>query len=62
MDCKVHCCVGGSNLRNDINILKKGVHIVSGTPGRIYDMIKKGYLNVDHLKLFVLDEADEMLS
>jgi len=42
--------------------LKKGQHVVVGTPGRIHDMMKKGYLKTDYLKLFILDEADEMLS
>ncbi|KAK4337418.1 hypothetical protein RND71_043875 [Anisodus tanguticus] len=39
-----------------------GVHVVSGTPGRVFDMINRGVLKTDHIKLFVLDEADEMLS
>jgi len=41
--------------------LKEGVHIVVGTPGRVKDMISKGFLKPDHIKIFVLDEADEML-
>ena len=41
--------------------LKENCHVVVGTPGRIYDMIKREYLKIDHLKVFVLDEADEML-
>ena len=61
MDVKVHCCIGGSSLRADIQALKKGSHIVVGTPGRLLDMMKKGYLRVEHMKLFVIDEADEML-
>jgi len=36
--------------------------VVVGTPGRVYDMINRGALRLDHLRLFVLDEADEMLS
>jgi len=42
--------------------LKKGVHVVVGTPGRVQDMMKKGFLKTDYLKIFILDEADEMLS
>jgi translation initiation factor 4A len=42
--------------------LKGGVHVVIGTPGRIYDMMKKGFFKTDYLRLFVMDEADEMLS
>jgi translation initiation factor 4A len=41
---KVHACVGGTSVRDDINLLKKGsVHIVVGTPGRIHDMMKKKF-------------------
>lgn len=38
------------------------MHVVVGTPGRVYDMIQRRALRLDHTKLFVLDEADEMLS
>ena len=62
MGVKVHACVGGTVVREDIKILKSGVHVIVGTPGRVFDMMKKGFLKVDHLRLFVLDEADEMLS
>lgn len=59
---KVHACVGGTSVRDDITALKQGVHVVVGTPGRIHDMMRRGYMKTDYLKLFVLDEADEMLS
>lgn len=59
---KVHACVGGTVVREDIRILKGGVHIVVGTPGRVLDMMKRGFMKTDYLKLFTLDEADEMLS
>ena len=42
--------------------LKRGVHIVVGTPGRILDMLSRGSLKLDKVKWLVLDEADEMLS
>lgn len=45
-----------------MRILSEGVHIVVGTPGRVYDMINRRALKLDHIQLFVLDEADEMLS
>lgn len=61
LDTKVHACVGGTAVREDIQILKDGVHMVVGTPGRCFDMIQRGALRTDDLKLFVLDEADEML-
>lgn len=38
-----------------------GVHMVSGTPGRVFDMIQQRHLDLKKLKLFILDEADEML-
>ncbi len=62
MDVTVHACVGGTNVRDDIRKFQSGVQVVVGTPGRVYDMIKRKALPVHALKLFVLDEADEMLS
>lgn len=62
MGIKVHACVGGTTVREDIATLKKGVHIIVGTPGRVQDMMKKGFLKTDYLRIFILDEADEMLS
>eukprot|EP00915_Cephaloidophora_sp_WS-2016_P006542 GHVH01008826.1.p1 GENE.GHVH01008826.1~~GHVH01008826.1.p1 ORF type:complete len:399 (+),score=83.12 GHVH01008826.1:46-1242(+) len=60
---RCHACVGGTALREDINTLKRGVHMVVGTPGRVYDMLDtRKVLSTASLKLFVLDEADEMLS
>jgi len=57
----VHICTGGTNVMDERKKLQEGVQIVVGTPGRVHDMLKRGYLKSDHLKLFVLDEADEML-
>jgi len=57
----VHSCVGGTAVRDDIHILNAGVQVVVGTPGRCFDMINRGALCLDNVKLFVLDEADEML-
>lgn len=42
--------------------LEAGPHVVVGTPGRVYDMILRRALDPKHIKMFVLDEADEMLS
>ncbi len=61
MKVKVHACVGGTVAREDVAILKEGVHVVVGTPGRVYDMIQRGALKLNKLKLFVMDEADQML-
>jgi translation initiation factor 4A len=59
---KCHACIGGTSVRDDIDKLREGQHLVVGTPGRVYDMIGKRHLRVDDLITFVLDEADEMLS
>lgn len=61
MKVKIHACVGGTAVREDIATLRDGVHVVVGTPGRVYDMIQRGALRLNKLKLFVLDEADQML-
>jgi len=62
MDIKVHACVGGTAVRDDIRTLQNGVHVVVGTPGRVNDMITRRALRLDNMKQFFLDEADEMLS
>jgi len=62
MNIECHACVGGTNVREDMDKLRQGVHIVVGTPGRVYDMIGRGALNPNTIKIFCLDEADEMLS
>ena len=63
MGVKVHACVGGTVVKEDIRLLKQGgIQVIVGTPGRIHDMMKHRFLKTDYLKLFVLDEADEMLS
>jgi translation initiation factor 4A len=62
MEVGSHACVGGTLVRDDIRILKNGVQVVVGTPGRVLDMINRGALGTSEIKMFVLDEADEMLS
>eukprot|EP00105_Crassostrea_gigas_P007589 XP_011421890.2 PREDICTED: eukaryotic initiation factor 4A-II [Crassostrea gigas] len=62
MGASCHACIGGTNVREDIHRLQAGVNIVVGTPGRVYDMISRRALNPRNIQLFVLDEADEMLS
>ncbi|KAK3871662.1 hypothetical protein Pcinc_023220 [Petrolisthes cinctipes] len=57
-----HACIGGTNLKEDMRRLEKGVQIIVGTPGRVYDMINRRVLIPDKIQMFVLDEADEMLS
>jgi ATP-dependent RNA helicase DeaD len=52
---------GGQEYGIQLRQLKRGVHIVVGTPGRVIDHLKRGTLKLDTLKCLVLDEADEML-
>jgi len=59
---QVHACIGGTNVREDQRRLDVGTHVIVGTPGRVNDMIERRSLRTDKIKLFVLDEADEMLS
>lgn len=58
---KVLTLCGGKAIGPQIGSLEHGAHIIVGTPGRIEDHIKKGRLEVDRLKLLILDEADRML-
>ena len=53
---------GGSSIEKQIKSLKKGAHIVVGTPGRTKDMIKRKRLSLRYIDRVILDEADEMLS
>ncbi|XP_022093398.1 eukaryotic initiation factor 4A-I-like [Acanthaster planci] len=62
MNAKCVACIGGTAVQTDISKLGTKVHIVVGTPGRVFDMIRRNVLNTDYIKMFVLDEADEMLS
>ncbi|KAL7640473.1 UNVERIFIED_CONTAM: hypothetical protein RMT77_008748 [Armadillidium vulgare] len=62
MNVTCHACIGGTNLREDMRRLENGVQIIVGTPGRVYDMISRRVLSCSSIKMFVLDEADEMLS
>lgn len=57
MAIEVHACVGGTAVRDDIAKLRNGVHVVVGTPGRVFDMINRRALRLQHVRLFVLDEV-----
>ena len=52
---------GGQDYAGQIRQLKRGVHVVVGTPGRVMDHMRKGTLQLNTLQALVLDEADEML-
>lgn len=62
MNATCHACIGGTNVREDMRKLEMGSHVLVGTPGRVSDMINRKVLRTRHIKMFVLDEADEMLS
>lgn len=53
---------GGQPISRQLKALKRGAHIVVGTPGRTIDHLKRGTLKLQHLKKVVFDEADEMLN
>lgn len=52
---------GGVNQRPQTEALKRGVDVVVATPGRLLDLMNQGHVHLQHLKVFVLDEADRML-
>jgi len=62
MNVQCHACIGGTNVGEDIRKLDYGQHIVSGTPGRVFDMIRRRTLRTRSIKMLILDEADEMLN
>lgn len=61
MNIKVHACIGGTSFAEDAEGLKDA-QIVVGTPGRVFDNIQRRKFRTDKIKMFILDEADEMLS
>ena len=62
MNVQCHACIGGTSIGEDVRKLDYGQHIVSGTPGRVFDMIRRRNLRTRSVKMLVLDEADELLS
>ena len=52
---------GGVKQGKQVEELKKGIHILVATPGRLLDLIGQGFISLDTVKIFVLDEADRML-
>ncbi len=53
---------GGANIETQIKALRKGVHVVVGTPGRTLDLLRRNILKINNINWLVLDEADEMLN
>jgi ATP-dependent RNA helicase len=62
MNVQCHACIGGKSIGEDIRRLDYGVQAISGTPGRVFDMIRRRHLRTRNIKMFVIDEADEMLN
>ncbi len=61
-DLRVVTVYGGASMGDQLDALKQGAEIVVGTPGRIYDHIRRGTLKLGDVMVSVLDEADEMLN
>jgi len=63
MDVTTHACIGGTNVRQEIQKLQMDrPQVIVGTPGRVYDMINRKAIDARTINMFILDEADEMLS
>ncbi|MDX9924217.1 MAG: DEAD/DEAH box helicase [Ignavibacteriaceae bacterium] len=59
---KIAAVFGGSSIDRQIEKIRKGVHIISATAGRLVDLINRGIVDLSNLQTIVLDEADEMLN
>jgi ATP-dependent RNA helicase DeaD len=59
---KITAVFGGASMERQISIIKKGVQIISATPGRLLDLINRRVVKISKVKSVVLDEADEMLN
>lgn len=62
MNVSCHACIGGTSVGEDIRKLEAGQQIVTGTPGRVFDMIRRRNLRTKDIKMLILDEADELLN
>lgn len=58
---KVHSATGGPPISEDIRAIQMGAQFIVGTPGRIYDLIRKNALRLHDMRIIVIDEADQML-
>jgi translation initiation factor 4A len=56
-----YAAMGKTPLREDMRALQRGCQFLVGTPGRIYDLMNRKYLITDHIKVIIVDEADQML-
>ncbi|VDM19476.1 unnamed protein product [Hydatigera taeniaeformis] len=62
MDIKTMLIIGGTYLKDDLIRLSQTVHVVVGTPGRLIDLMSRGFVDLSYCKTVVLDEADKLLS
>jgi ATP-dependent RNA helicase len=62
MNVSCHACIGGTSVGEDIRKLEQGQQVVSGTPGRVFDMIRRRNLRTKDIKMLILDESDELLN
>ncbi|VDD76515.1 unnamed protein product [Mesocestoides corti] len=62
MDVKTMLVIGGTYLKDDLIRLSQTVHLVVGTPGRLVDLMSRGFVDLSQCKTVVLDEADKLLS
>lgn len=60
MNVRTHACIGGTQVGEDSKKLQQGQQIISGTPGRVLDMIKRRKISLRNTKMLILDEADEL--
>ncbi len=58
---RYHVIFGGVNQASQVNALRQGIDVLVATPGRLLDLMNQGYVRLDNIKFFVLDEADRML-
>jgi translation initiation factor 4A len=58
---KSHAVVGGRPIKNDIEEIKKGVHNIIGTAGRIFELLERKIINIKKIKLLIINEADNLL-
>jgi translation initiation factor 4A len=61
MKCQIYSATGGVPVRDDISAIQRGCHMLIGTPGRVFDLMERGALKRDTIKLLIMDEADQML-
>lgn len=61
MDVRHKVIFGGVSQKPQVQSLRKGIDVLVATPGRLLDLIRQGYVDLNHVEFFVLDEADRML-